>query len=424
MKLSKKSKQLITFLSKHKLLNYEKINNKTEVILKQLHISLFEAHNYVRRKNFRKHMVVRKISNVSQIPKPLLFNASSFPEKVRKHIDESMVTEITYTFSINNRNAKVHFVLEHELSDHLISLFNKYIDSIAMWLYILNIYSSKECVNNITIYLYFTSLEKHLPESNIHILDENHVNTAFTTTCPKESEIVIFRKEEWFKVFIHETFHNFGLDFSGMNSRYINDCLLNIFKVNSEVNAYEAYTEFWAEIMNAAFCAFFSLKTKNLASEFYSSFEVFVNFERAYSFFQLEKTLHFMGLTYHDLYSKTRNSSIIRENMYKEKSNVLSYYVIKTILLNKYQGFLGWCEKNNFNLLDFKKTPANLKEFCKFIERNYKTCSMLDGIDNTHEFYINVKKHHYYNKTKTTDSDNQSLDYILSNMRMSICELG
>ena len=420
MKLSKKSKQLMTFLSKNKLLNYEETNNKTQVILKQLHRALFEGYNYVKRKNFRKQMVVRKISNVSQIPKPLLFNASSFPEKVRNHIDESMVTEITYTFSIYNRNAKVYFVLEDEHVENLIPLFNKYIDSIAMWLYILNIYSSKECVNNITIYVYFTSLEKHLPESNIHILDENHVNTAFTTTCPKESEIVIFRKEEWFKVFIHETFHNFGLDFSGMNSKYVNDCLLDIFKVNSQVNAYEAYTEFWAEIMNAAFCSFFSLKTKNLSGEFYSAFEVFVNFERAYSFFQLEKTLHFMGLTYHDLYSKTRNSSILRENMYKEKSNILSYYVIKTVLLNKYQGFLGWCEKNNFNLLDFKKTTANLKEFCKFIERNYKSHSMLACIDNTHAFYRNIKKHNNDNKSNS----NKSLDYILSNMRMSICELG
>ena len=32
------------------------------------------------------------------------------------------------------------------------------------------------------------------------------------------SEIIIFRNEEWFKVFVHETFHLFGVDFSNMSN--------------------------------------------------------------------------------------------------------------------------------------------------------------------------------------------------------------
>ena len=415
MKLSKKSRQLMLFFTKNNMVSYEHINNKTETILKELHKEIIDAYNYVKKTSFKKQTTVRKITSVSQIPKPLLFSTKSFPEEIRNHIDESMITEITYTFSIYNRNAKIHFILEDGINENTLTTFNRYVDSVAIWLYILNIYSSKECVNNITIYFYFTSLEKHLPESNIHILDENNVNTAFTTTCPKESEIVVFRKEEWFKVFIHETFHNFGLDFSGMNSKYINDCVLSIFKVDSLANTYEAYTEFWAEVMNAAFCSFFSLKDKTDTTKFVSDFEMFMNFERAHSFFQLEKTLQFMGLTYYDLYSKTRNSSILRENMYKEKSNVLSYYILKTVLLNNYQGFLVWCGKNNFNLLNFKKTTTNLKEFCKFIERNYKTSCMLDGIENAHNFYMKIKNNNSNNKLSAN---------ILSNMRMSICELG
>jgi len=129
-----------------------------------------------------------------------------------------------------------------------------------MWLYIINQYASKQCANSLVIYLYFTSLEKRIPNSNISILDEINVNTAFTSTCPKDSEIVVFRKEEWFKVFIHETFHNFALDFSDMNNNDAHKCILDIFKVNSNVNLYEAYTEFWAEIMNALFCSFFFIK--------------------------------------------------------------------------------------------------------------------------------------------------------------------
>ena len=48
-----------------------------------------------------------------------------------------------------------------------------------MWFYILNEYGSKTCSSIFTVFLYFTSLEKKLPKSNIDILDQIHVNTAF-----------------------------------------------------------------------------------------------------------------------------------------------------------------------------------------------------------------------------------------------------
>jgi hypothetical protein len=287
-----------------------------------------------------------------------------------------------------------------------------------MWLHILNKYSSKQCANTLIIYLYLTSLEKALPHSNSLILNEIHVNTAFTTTCPKDSEIVVFRKEEWFKVLIHETFHNFGLDFSNMNNETVTKCILDIFKVKSEVKLYESYTEFWAEIMNALFFSFLNSKDKYNIEEFLSNSEFFINFERTYSFFQLVKTLNFMGLTYKDLYSKTQYSKNLRENLYKEKTNILAYYVIKTILMNNYQTFLYWCKTNNSNILQFKKTPFGQQEFCNYIEKNYKTSGFLNGIDKTEEFLNKLQK----NSGKNTEKNNS--DYILSNLRMSICELG
>jgi hypothetical protein len=245
-------------------------------------------------------------------------------------------------------------------------------------------------------------------------LDQHNINTAFTSSCPKDySEIIVFRKEEWFKVFIHETIHNLNLDFAIMNNNYVSNCILNIFKVNSEVNVYEAYTEFWAEIINAIFCSFYTIRDKNNVNDFLFNCEFFINFEITYSFFQLIKILHFMGLSYNDLYSKTTHSTLLRENLYKEKSNVLSYYVVKTILIHNYQGFLYWCQKNNLLLLNFKKTLENQKEFCRFIERNYKTNSLLDNINETNIFYSKI----YAKK-------NKNLNDILLNLRMSICELG
>jgi hypothetical protein len=411
MKLLKESKQMMLFFSKNNHLNYVKLNNKTSKIIEELYNEIINANNYIKKQSpFR--AVIKKITSVSQITKPKIFNSKSFPEMVRKHIDDTMMSEISYSFSLYERNIKVHFIVENENVEEELEVYNRYIESIAMWLYIVNVYAPKECVKTINIYLYFTSLLKQLPSSNIQVLDENNVNTAFTTTCPVDSEIVVFRKEEWFKVLIHESFHNFGLDFSMMNSEPVNNCILNIFNVKSDVNSYEAYTEFWAEIMNALFCSFFELKDKSDIHEFLSICEFYINFERTYSFFQMVKTLHFMGLTYRDLYSKTEYAKVHRENLYKEKTNVLAYYVVKTVMLNNFQGFLSWCSKHNFSLLDFKKTIGNQHEFCEFIRKNYKTSSMLDGVDESEEFLSKLKK------------KKGNMKYILSNMRMSICELG
>jgi hypothetical protein len=85
----------------------------------------------------------------------------------------------------------------------------------------------------------------------------------------------------------------------------------------------------------------------------------------------------------------------------------------KTILINNYQSFLFWCNNNNLSILQFKKTILNQSEYCKFIEKNYKTKSMLDGVKYAEEFLYKMNKNKQNN-----------LNYLLTNMRMSICELG
>jgi hypothetical protein len=215
---------------------------------------------------------------------------------------------------------------------------------------------------------------------------------------------------------MHETMHNFALDFSDMNYKEVDDKIVELFPVATRGNSFEAYTEFWAEIMNAVFCSYYMMsgKEKHPYDEFVKNFEFFINFEKAFGIFQMVKTLHFMGLEYSDLYSSSEKSKMMRRTMYKEKSNVLSYYVIKCILINNYPSFLLWCKTNNLSILQFKKTSLNQNEFCKYIQKNYKTREMLNGIDNTQLFFnkISMKK------------NNKNLQYLLSNLRMSICELG
>ena len=85
------------------------------------------------------------------------------------------------------------------------------------------------------------------------------------------------------------------------------------------------------------------------------------------------------------------------------------------ILLNNYQDFLSWCNSNNIAILNFKKTTKNLENFCKFIEKKYKTKNMLDGIECTERLLYRIKN----SKRK-----NKDLVYLIKNLRMTICELG
>jgi hypothetical protein len=420
MKLTKESNKLMSFFIKHNCLIPIKQTKKTDAVFKKLYSEIVNGVSYISELKskmgdaFYKLKIV-SITNISQIPKPRTFPPNSFPSQVRKHIDEYALSSLTYSFKLFERDISIMFLTEDENPEVLIETYNNYVEYMLVWLYIVNEYSSRSCVEQLKIYIYHTSLLKILPATNIEILNWNNVNTAFTRTCPRDSEIVVFRKEEWFKAFMHETFHNFGLDFSDMNQTMINTKILSIFPVNSEVNLYESYTEFWARIMNSLFCSYINTKNKGDIDEFLTNAEFFINFERIFAFFQMTKVLNFMGITYKDMYNNSIQSENMRKTMFKENTNVLSYYIITLILLNSYQDMISWCNLNNTALLQFKKTTTNLNEFCNFIEKKYKTKAMLDGIDCTEKLLV---------KTEKSSKNKKDMTYLIKNLRMTICELG
>lgn len=420
MKLTENSKIIMSFLTKKDCISPVRLTNKTKQLLIKLYNEIKTANNYILSLKNKQlidfyNVKIQRINNIKEIPKPRLYSNRSFPEKVRNHINEHATYLLVYSFSLFQRKIQFKFIVEDKNINNTIHDYNRYVDIMLSWIYILNNYSSKDCSKELDVYLYFSNLKKILPESNISILNENNINTAYTTTCPIISDIVIFRKEEWFKVFIHETFHNFALDFSDMNVENATKRILNIFPIKSDVNLFEAYAEFWAEFMNSLFCSYFAMHNKNNENEFIYNAEYFLHFERTFGFFQLVKILNFMGLKYNDLYSNNKSSITSRKFLYKENTSVFSYYVLNLVLFNNYQGFLQWCDTNNISLFQFKKTDKNLDEFCNYIEKNYKTNTILNGIDCTKNLLEKMKLSKNKNKTNT---------YLMQNMRMTICELG
>jgi hypothetical protein len=418
MNITEESRKLMSFFVEHECLIPIKQTNKTRAIFKNIYNEIHSGVSYIQNikakmGNMFYRLKIEPINNVHQIPKPKTFSPNDFPSEIIHHIDKYSMSSYTYSFNLFDRNINIYFLSENVNPEKMIGTYNSYAEYMLVWLYIVNKYASKQCSPQLKIFVYHTNLLKTLPKTNVEVLDTIHVNTAFTSTCPKNSEIVVFRKEEWFKVFIHETFHNFGLDFSGMDVTSCKKKILSIFPINSDIALYESYTEFWARLMNALFCGYISMNDKTNVAEFISNSELFINFEYAFSIFQMVKILNFMGLTYTMLYDNNIYTDKIRKTLYKENTNVLAYYIITAIMFTNYQDFLIWCTTNNKSLLQFKKTRVNLDKFCYFIEDKYKTKNVLNGVICVEQFLLKLSKH----KTKNTM-------YLLRNLRMTICELG
>jgi len=444
MKLTKSSELLLGFFKNHKCIPVVSSNNISKKIFRSLYNDICEANNYLEFINRERNgmlykKTVQHIKSKNDLPNFKNFASNIFTKEVQHHIDLNMKLIVRYSLQMFNRKINIHFIIErkdYKDSDSKTLKYDKYVNCILLWSYILNKYSSIHCSKDWNIYLYFTSLEKQLPNKSIHlqdsILNYNHINTGFTTTCPQISEIVIFRKEEWFKVFIHESFHNFALDFSDMNVIELNKAVLDIFPIKTDGNLFEAYTEFWAEMINICFCSYFYSKQGpgDGFAGFLTNVDWLIQYERIYSFFQLNKVLNYMGLTYKNLYSKDKTSALLRETLYKENTNIFAYYVIKCMLIHNYNGFLSWCYQHNgaSNIIQFSKTQQNLYDFYSFIKKNYKTKSFEENVDCMEKYMLKWQKDMRF--VTSVDASvgaskikNSHMYYLLTNMKMSIFEL-
>jgi hypothetical protein len=418
---------IMKYFKKNNCIKLPKQNKKTKDIFTKFYFQIYEGVEYIRNlklqygDNFY-NLQINQINNINEIPKPKSFPPNSFVSNIRNYIDNNMLYYLTYDINILERKFKIYFITEENITNNIINTYNTYFEWLLVWLYIANKYSNNtKCASNLTIYIYHTLLLKQLPTSKIEVLGQNNVNTAFTRSCTPNSEIVIFRKEEWFKVLIHETFHSFGLDFSDMDNINLHNKILNIFPVKSDVELYEAYTEFWARIINILFCSYIYNVNKNDINQFIKNTEIFINIEIQYSYFQMVKILSFMDLNYTNLYELTDNAQYMRNNLYKEDTSVLSYYIITTILLNNYQEFILWCDTNNFNLLQFNKNVRTQNKLYEFIQKKHKTKRMLDNVKCTTNLLRNYSK--LYNSNNINKTNKKELNYLLSNLRMSLCEL-
>lgn len=395
--------------------NEQKIQNK---MFDKFFLDIREADKYIKTIHAFHNCLtglIKEIETTKQLKLPLLGNY--FPLDIKKDIELNTINQIIYSCEINNKKIFINFFTSNHEID--ITIYNKYAKQIFMLIAILTHYSSKECSQILNIYIYFTDFKRMLPDKNYDILEHYNVNGGLTTTCDKNSEIFVYRKEEWFKVLTHELFHNLGLDFSAMDVRDIHNKIKKLFPIDSKINLYESYCEFWARLLNLVFCSYNVIDNKNDKETFVLCMEFFIQIERIFSLFQCNKILNFLGLRYKDLYNNDNASKIARENLYREKTNVFAYYVVTTFLLDNYINVMTWCNDNNLLFFQFNNTKKTLDLFYNLIESSYSRNSFLKNLEcvsNSTEKYKKNKRQTKYRNKEFNKHD------ILKTTRMTIME--
>lgn len=246
----------------------------------------------------------------------------------------------------------------HELIYNLTLLFN----------IIKKLFNISERKINLIIFYCDIKKEHYFNKS---LIDCENMNSGFSYY----NNIILYRKEEILKVFIHELLHNFGLDNLHDNS---NIKLTKIFKINSDNLFNEAYIEFLALILHTMY--FSCLFSENYSIMNYY-FKIFINYEINFSLIQLVKFLNIYNMEFLDFFKK---------NNYVENTNTFSYIYLKFLLIFKYNYFL-----NNiitYNTISFYE-ENNIINYLKYLNND----GLLIFLNNlTNNLKQNIKT--YYKK--------------------------
>jgi len=189
-----------------------------------------------------------------------------------------------------------------------------------------------------------SSAKKYYPPGKI--FGPDHVNTGYATN----NHIVVYRKEECLKVFIHECFHFFNFDqtlFEPLLQRRV----IKLFPVKSDVNLFESYCEIWARTLN---CCMVSVNSR-------ISWEELLEREKKYSLRHMVNVLKHMELTY--------QSILTSENTFQEETNVLAYVVLGAIFMH--HDYLSHYVQGKTITPDmFVMSTPN--EYVSFLEQHYQ----------------------------------------------------
>ena len=265
-----------------------------------------------------------------------------------------------------------------------IAVYQLYAYKVFVWLFIVTGLANKECSENgLNVYFYMTPFKKQRPAGDDAVISAIHANTGVTRNCETHGEIVVYRTEEWFKVFIHESMHNFNMDFIDLDLKSANEQLRRTFCIpHDDILLFETYTETWARIINTIFNIYFQDDhTGASQTHFIRTVREKLADNAMFYAYQAVKVLDIMGLKYAHITVQSAENTEVCRKQYTEDTNVYAYYILGGILSVYALPFISWCcENNSGSSIRFSRNDRNLPRFVEFIERAARDPVMLSII--------------------------------------------
>jgi hypothetical protein len=240
--------------------------------------------------------------------------------------------------------------------------------------------SNKDCSEkSLNVYFYMTPFKKERPARGATgddaILSAIHVNTGLTRNCETHGEIVVYRTEEWFKVFVHESMHNFNMDFIDQDLRAANTQLRRTFCIpHDDVLLFETYTETWARIINTMLNTYFQEDGRMKQTQFIRTVREKIAHNTLFYAYQIVKVLEIMKLKYGNITIQSAENTEICRRRYAEETNVYAYYILGGVLSIYAVPFISWCCENNrggkdgrISAIRFSRQPGVLPKLMDFI---------------------------------------------------------
>jgi hypothetical protein len=330
---------------------------------------------------------------------------NSIPSEIRENIDETRYSHRLYEFGLNSGRSIKLFIIH--MNDNKHNQLNDLFYKIFIWLSVLDDICPKKCSKKLTLFLLLSPFTKTFPLKKHEEIEQIHVNSAFTFSCKENNEIYIYRLEECFKVFVHESFHSFGLDFSDMNIKQQSQIITDNFKslnINHDYRVYESYCETWAEIINILITVSYHEKIKDfkIAIPIISKF---IYYETLWSLFQCCKVLRHHNIQYAYLFNH-------KYKYVENKTQVFSYFILKMINLVNINDFFVWCRNNNTSMINFNQNQTTVYNYYTFIIEHSKNKELIKG--------LNIVSNSFQKQNQSLNVIPKNKVAMMKTMRMSL----
>ena len=375
-----------------------------------LHKALRVLHSDLQRAHAECHSisltpVLKTVDSRWNLPRPANSDDSDFfPDQIRDHIMNEPGVSITYKFRAGDRRVTLHFVEFNKQPNQLDMLqMQAHARRVCALLHLVSLHANRNtCSSNLSIYIYLTDFEKRFPTQQGLPLDAEHANTGMSYHCVRTNDVIVYRREEWFKVLIHELFHAFGLSFiesdmpRGVDAA-MQAMLQKMYAISHPVRIYETYCEIWARILSVMFDCFAddgtqssnSNRNSNAITELVFMDCAMEGLEANARFAQQQcaKLLRYAGISHAILATPTEENRAIVAEKYRENTNVFAYYFLTCVLLHSPDEFMGWCYKNNpctktsKNILQFRTAVlGNFNGLMELLHHCKQRCPALDSV--------------------------------------------